>query len=399
MSTRLASLPEPLRLLIVAGEHSGDRLGGKLLEVLKQRLPGQLSLAGVGGDDMVAQGLPTLFPMHEIAVMGIGDVLKRVPDLLRRIDRVAAAGLAFDPHAIVLIDAPDFTHRVARRIRKVRPDIPIINYVSPTVWAWRPGRAKAMAAYVDHVLALLPFEPAAHQRLGGPACTYVGHPIVERLDWMRALDVDALAARLGVDRRQTILTVLPGSRRSEIKAMMPIFGDVIRRIETETGPLQLILPLVESVAPLVEAGLATWPRRPHIVTGEADKFAAFRLGTAALACSGTVTLELAAAGSPMAVGYIAKGLTALVQPFIKIQSVILANLVLGRNVFPEFIQRACTVDNLTGALAPLLLDTPERRAQLAGLAEIPHLLAPPASSPSAAAADIVLAMAQKRRVR
>ncbi len=382
-----------LRLFVVAGEHSGDRLGGKLLTLLRQRLGEQLTLAGVGGNDMVAAGLTNVFPMHEIAVMGVGDVLKRLPDLLRRIKVVADAGLAFDPHAVVIIDAPDFTHRVAKRIRKARPGIPIIDYVSPTVWAWRPGRAKVMARSIDHVLALLPFEPAAHARLGGPPCTYVGHPIVEQLDWIKGLDADALARRLGLDQARPVLVVLPGSRRAEVNTHMPIFGDVIRIVEAQTGPLQLIVPVLESVADAVKAGLLAWPHAPHIVTDEADKFAAFRLATASLATSGTVTLELAAAGSPMVVGYNATGLTAYLLPLINTPSIVLANLVLGHNAFPEFLQSHCTVANLASALVPLLGDTPARAAQLTALAEIPGRLAPPATSPSAAAADIILALA------
>jgi lipid-A-disaccharide synthase len=320
-----------------------------------------------------------------------------LPDLRRRIHRVADAAIAFKPDVLVLVDAPDFTHRVARRVRKALPGVPVVNYVSPTVWAWRPGRAKAMAAYVDHVLALLPFEPEAHQRLGGPACTYVGHPVVERLPWLRDLDINELATRLGLDGTRKTLVVLPGSRRSEVANLMPVFGDVIHSLEREHGPLNLVLPRVHSVAEQIKVGLSHWPRQPHVVDGEADKFAAFRLASASLAASGTVTLEVAAAGSPMVVGYIAKGLTAMLRPLLRTSTVVLANLVLGENAFPEFIQRDCTAEKLTAALSPLMTDTPERRAQLAALARLPTMLAPPASSPSAAAADVVLAAARSRK--
>jgi lipid-A-disaccharide synthase len=386
-----------MRIFIVAGEHSGDRLGGKLLSALRQRLGAKLELAGVGGPDMEAEGLVSLFPMHEIAVMGIGAVLRRLPDLLARIRRTADAAIAFAPDVLVLIDSPDFTHRVAARVRKSRPEIPIVDYVSPTVWAWRPGRARKMAAYVDHVLALLPFEPEAHRRLGGPPCTYVGHPIAERLDWMRGLDTAALASRLGLVPGRPVLVVLPGSRIAEVRDLMPIFGETVRRVEAELGAVELILPQVESVAPFVEAGLDSWPRRPHIVTGETDKFASFRLATAALAASGTVTLELAAAGTPMVVAYIARGINVVIRHFLTVPSVVLANLVLGRNVFPEFIQGDCTVDKLAAATLEVLRDGETRAAQLVALAEIPGKLAPPASHPSEAAADIVMALAREGR--
>ena len=380
-----------VRIFVVAGEHSGDRLGGKLLAELRSRLGDRLKLAGVGAEDIERQGLKSLFPMDEIAVMGIGAVVRRLPSLLRRIRETAAAAVSFDPHVLVIIDSPDFTHRVARAFKKLRPGTPVIDYVSPTVWAWRPGRAKVMARYIDHVLALLPFEPEAHGRLGGPPCTYVGHPIVERLPWIANLDPDELRARWGLDPEKKILVVLPGSRRTEVVALMPVFAETIARVEQQVGPLELILPLVESVEPLVEAGLASWPHRPHIARGEADKFSAFRLADAALAASGTVTLELAAAGTPMVVGYIAQGVTRLIQPLIKVPSVVLANLILGENAFPEFIQAVCTPENLSRELAPILVDGPARQAQLAALARIPALMAPPATSPSAAAADVVMA--------
>lgn len=378
------------RIFVVAGEPSGDRLGGKLLKVLRQKLAGDVTFQGVGGEDMAAEGLATLFPMTDIAVMGIGEVVRRLPQLLDRVGMTARAALAFEPHALVIIDSPDFTHRVARKVRAARPAVPIIDYVSPTVWAWRPGRARVMARYVDHVLALLPFEPDVHKRLGGPPCTYVGHPIVERLDWMRSLDTDALARKLALTPGRAVLVVLPGSRRQEVSVLMPIFGEVLRRIGPQQGPLEVIVPVVASVEELVEAGLKTWPQRPHLVRGEEDKFSAFRLARAALAASGTVTLELAAAGTPMVAGYLATGLTRLARPFITTPSVVLANLVLGRNIFPEFIQGDCTADNLAKALQPVLGDGLTRQLQLKALAEIPGRMAPPASSPSEAAARVII---------
>jgi len=236
---------EPLRLFAVAGEHSGDRLGGKLLAVLRQRLGERLILEGVGGQDMLAQGLRPVFPMADVAVMGLGDVVKRLPLIVRRLYQTVAAARRFAPHAVLIIDSPDFTHPIARRIRRQQPDTPIIDYVSPSVWAWRPSRARKMAAYVDHLLALLPFEPAVHARLGGPPTTYVGHPIVERLAWIRALDTDELARRLGLAPNRPVVVLLPGSRRGVVGRMLPDIAATVRLLANRTPAPQFIMPTLE----------------------------------------------------------------------------------------------------------------------------------------------------------
>jgi len=191
-ATSGAAQTEPLKLFLIAGEHSGDALGAKLIEALRRLSPRPLGLEGVGGELMVEQGCPTLFPLAEIAVMSPLDVLPRLPLIWRRIRQSVDAVVAQNPAALVILDSPEFTHQVAKRVRRRNPDLPIIDYVSPSVWAWRPGRARKMARYVDHILAILPFEPDAHRRLGGPACSYVGHPLVEKLDWMASLDPESL---------------------------------------------------------------------------------------------------------------------------------------------------------------------------------------------------------------
>ncbi len=393
---------QPLRLFAVAGEHSGDRLGGKLLAVLRQRLGDQLIVEGVGAEDMLAAGLKPIFPMSDVDVMGLGDVLQRLPLIVRRVYQTVAAARAFNPHLLLIIDSPDFTHQVARRFRRLCPDVPIIDYVSPTVWAWRPGRARKMAAYTDHLLALLPFEPAAHARLGGPPTTYVGHPIAERLEWMRSLDTGELATRLGLAPGRPVLVVLPGSRRGVIRRMEPDFRQTIRLLSERTVPPEIIVPSVAERQDALAALIADWPLKPHIVTGEADKFAAFRLARAALAASGTVTLELAAAGTPTVVAYRIGPVAFQLYRFISVQSIVLPNLVLGRNVFPEYLETAVDPSVLAARVGELLDDTPARVAQLSALAEMPHRLAPPATNPSEAAADIVLryaAVGRDRRVQ
>ena len=388
---------EPLRLFAVAGEHSGDRLGGKLLGVLRARLGDRLIVEGTGAEDMLAQGLAPVFPMSDIDVMGLGDVLKRLPTIVRRVYQTVAAAKAFGPHLLLIIDSPDFTHQVARRFRRARPEVPIVDYVSPTVWAWRPGRARKMAAYTDHLLALLPFEPDAHARLGGPPTTYVGHPIAERLGWMRALDAAGLATRLKLDPARPVLVLLPGSRRGVIGRMLPDFRATVERLAARSNPPQVILPTIESRAEDLRSLTADWPICPHIVVGEDDKFAAFRLARAALAASGTVTLELAAAGVPAVVAYRVGPVAYKLKRFTSAPSIVLANLVSGKNIYPEYLDPDITPEGLAGRVGELLDDTPARAWQLEGLAEIPARLAPPASSPSEAAADIVLRYAENGR--
>lgn len=381
-----------VRIVLIAGEHSGDALGGKLVAALKARLGDRLRLSGVGGDEMAAQGFVSDFPISDVAVMGPLSILRHLPRIMRRVYATVDRAIAFDPHVVVIIDSPEFTHPIAKRIRKRRPDIPIVDYVSPSVWAWRPGRAAKMRAYVDHVLALLPFEPDAHARLGGPPCTYVGHALSERLDWLRDLDPAPLAERLGLDPERPVVVVLPGSRSSEVGRLMEPFGDALRLLIADGITPEVLMPCVAHMRPLIAAKLKTWPLAPHMVEGDEDKFRAFKLADAALAASGTVTLELALAGTPMVVGYRVDPVAApFLRRLIKAPTVVLANLVLGANAFPEFHQETVTPENLAATLRPLLSDTEERAKQYAALARIPGLLGTEGGrAPSEAAADVVL---------
>ncbi len=381
------------RIFLVAGEHSGDNLGGKLVQALKDKASADaFAFAGVGGEHMEAAGLPSLFPLADVAVMGPAAIIKRLPTLVRRVYQTVDAALAFNPDVVVIIDSPEFTHPIAKRIRQRRPSIPIIDYVSPSVWAWRPGRARKMRPYVDHLLALLPFEPAAHARLGGPACTYVGHPLIEKAPWIDARDTESLRARLGLKPGVPVLAVLPGSRTSEVSRLMAPFGETVRALTQQGRPVEIVIPAVPSVRPLIEQALASWPQPPHLVEGENDKFTAFKLAHAALAASGTVTLELGVTGTPMAVAYRVDPLAARLRFLLKVHSVVLANLVLGENAFPEFIQEDCTPAKLGAALAPLLEQTPGRAAQLAALAKIREKMFLPEATPSGKAASVVLSV-------
>jgi lipid-A-disaccharide synthase len=353
--------------------------------------------AGVGGDLMTAQGLVSRFPLSDIAIMGPLSILPRLPRILRRVYSTADAALAAAPDAVVIIDSPEFTHPIAKRIRKRNSAIPIIDYVSPQLWAWRPGRAKKMQRYIDHVLALLPFEPDAHRRLGGPPCSYVGHPLIERWEWVSHLDPTPLAERLRLDPGRPLLVVLPGSRTSEVSRLMQPFGAALVHLQ-EWGTLpEIVIPTVPHVRRQIEQALTSWCVPAHLVEGDEDKFRAFKLARAALAASGTVTLELGLVGTPMVVAYRVDAIAARLRFLVKVPSVVLANLVLGENVVPEFIQEACIPEKLASSVAAVLADTPERRRQLAGLAHIPERLRLAARAPSEAAADIVLRLAHEGR--
>jgi lipid-A-disaccharide synthase len=379
----------PLRIFLVAGEHSGDALGARLMMALTALRPG-VSFSGVGGPKMEAGGLNSLFPMSDIAVMGPANIIEHLPRLLRRIRETASAAIEASPDVVVIIDAPEFTHRVARRIRKARPELPIVDYVSPSVWAWRSWRAPKMRAYVDEVLALLPFEPDVHARLGGPTCTYVGHPLIERRHWIDALDPEGLKERLGLSDARPALLVLPGSRRSEITRLWGPFTSTLRALRATGHRLDVIVPTVENVRDLVAERVKQWPFPTHIIEDEADKFRAFKLAHAALAASGTVTLELALAGCPMVVAYRVDRLALLFRRLVKPPHFALANLVLGERAFPELMQESCVPEELAPALAALLSDTPERARQLDALARVPGALST-GTPPAIAAAMRVLA--------
>lgn len=382
--------PRSRHIFIVAGEHSGDHLGAKLMAAMKRQSQSPLIFSGVGGEMMEAEGMRSLFPLSDVAVMGPLAILARLPKLVRRVYQTVDAARLARPDGVVIIDSPEFTHPIAKRIRKHDPSIPIVDYVSPSVWAWRPGRARKMKPYVDHLLALLPFEPQKHAELGGPPCSYVGHPMIEKQPWIDSLDASALRAKLGLEASRPVLCVLPGSRATEVRRLMQPFGEAVRLVMQRIGRVEVVIPAVPSVRPLIEAGLAAWPLVPHLVEGETDKFTAFRLCDAALAASGTVTLELGMAGTPMVVAYRVDPIAARLRFLLKVPSVVLANLVLGENAFPEYLQEDCTPEKLADAVVPLMSNSPERHRQLAALGRIREKMLLGEGSPSQRAASIVL---------
>jgi len=381
-------------IFLIATEESGDRLGSALMKVLRQRLGDAVRFVGVGGRTMAREGLNSLFPIEELSIVGFAAVVQQLPKILRLIRETADAVTEAAPDALVIIDSPDFTHRVARRVRARNPAIPIVDYVSPSVWAWRPGRARAMLSYVDHVLGLLPFEPEEYRKLRGPPCSYVGHPLIERLPLLRP-NAEEQKRR---DGEPPVLLVLPGSRRSEIRHHLEVFGATLGRLQADGLSFDLMLPTMPHLETTVREGVANWPVKPQIVVGEDGRRSAFRIARAALAKSGTVTLELALSGIPMVTAYRVGAIEALIlRRAIRVSSVILANLVIGKDVIPEFLQENCTPEKLARALSEVLTDSPLRRQQIEAFVQLDTIMSTGNKPPSVLAADIVLATMRKGR--
>lgn len=388
--------PRPLNLYLIAAEESGDALGAALARALISRERGRLNLSGVGGRAMASAGIFSPFAIEDLSIVGLGAIPRRLPLILRRIRETADAVIAARPDALVIIDSPDFTHRVARRVRRMAPSIPILDYVSPSVWAWRPWRARSMRAYIDCILAILPFEPAAHLRLGGPPCVYVGHPMIERAAELRP-NAEELRRRTG---DPPIVLLLPGSRGSELRQLLAPFGAAIARVAARAGAMDLVLPTVPHLLAKVRGGVAGWPVQPRILSDPPAKWAAFRSARAALAASGTVTLELALAGVPTVAAYRLSLIEELVFRAARtpeISTAILANLVIGQNVVPEFLQRDCTAENLAQALIPLLSKTPQRERQEDAFQKLDSIMGIGTVSPSGKAAAVVLDAARRGR--
>lgn len=380
---------EALTVAIVVGEESGDQLGAALIDAIRRRHP-EASFLGVAGGRMEARGMASAFPLGDVAVMGFGTVLRHLPRIVRRVYRTVDVVIAAAPDVLVIVDSPEFTHPIARRVMGRRPDLPIVDYVSPSVWAWRPGRARKMARYIDHVLALLPFEPAAYRRLGGPPCTYVGHPLIERL-----ADLTPAPGERPAAGSPPTLLVMPGSRRTEISRLMQPFGEAAGLVSAATPGLEIVVPAVAHLREEIDARAAAWPVKPTIVSGEAEKFAAFRRAHAALVAAGTATLELGLAGVPMVAAYRTEWIAGILKPYVvKVPSIVLANLVLGDNAVPEFLNKEASPEVLARAVLPLLAPGDAREAQIAALAQLKErMLLPDGKRPSDAAAEIVLALA------
>lgn len=359
MSTR------PLKIAVIAGEVSGDLLGADLIAALKDRHGGPIELVGVGGDALERQGLQPLFDFSELSVMGLTQVLARLPRFIRLIGLTAKAIIAAKPDLLLIVDSPDFTHRVAKKLRQALPDLPVVDYVCPSVWAWKEYRAKAMLAYVDEVLAVLPFEPQVMRDLGGPPTHFVGHRLVtnERLLETRAARAGKRPKRL--DEEKTIL-LLPGSRGAEITTLLPIFGETMRDFVARNGPTRFLLPTVPRQEARVRQMIADWDLKPEVLTGEEAKWRAFAEADAAIAASGTVILELALATVPVVSTYKTDWLITMLSHRIKTWSGALPNLIADYPFVPEFLNDYVRPGNLLRMAERLAADTLQQRAMLEG---------------------------------
>jgi lipid-A-disaccharide synthase len=384
-----------LKVAVVAGEVSGDLLGGDLIAALKGKIDRPVELVGVGGDALEAQGLRSLFDYSELSIMGITQVLARLPNLIRRIGQTADAIIAAKPDVLIIIDSPDFTHRVAMKVRAALPQLPIVNYVCPSVWAWKEYRAKAMLPYVDRVLAVLPFEPEAMRRLGGPQTDFVGHRLTADPDILRVRQLRAARPLKNAGDPKTIL-LLPGSRGAEIKALLPIFGEVMQEFVRRNGPARFILPTVRRREALVREIVAGFTIKPEIVADQAGKWSAFAEADAAIAASGTVILELALATVPVVSAYKADWLITMMAKRIKIWSGALPNLIADRVVVPEYINEVVRPGALCRWVEQLSFDSGPRRAMLEGFDLAWNNLSVPVP-PGEAAAAIVLDLVDKEK--
>jgi lipid-A-disaccharide synthase len=367
-----------VKLFLIAGEPSGDRLGAALMAGLKSLHPG-VTFTGVGGPLMAAEGLVSMFPMEELSIMGIAEVLPKYLHLKRRIAEVAAKVGAENPAALITIDSPDFCFRVAKLVKAANPAQRTIHYVAPSVWAWRPGRAAKMAAFIDHVLALLPFEPP-YMTAHGMTCDFVGHPVVS----------EPLATPQ--PQPAPLLLALPGSRKGEVTRLMPVFGQVVAALAQHHPTLRIALPTVRGVAPLVRDLARTWPIAPEVIEDPDHKRAAFANATVALAASGTVSLELAANRCPMVIAYDMNPVTLwLMKRAALIDTVTLVNLVSDTRHVPEFIGPRCTPALIAPALLALMSDGPARAAQLGAMDTTMQRLGRGGAAPGLRAARSVLA--------
>ena len=376
-------------IYIIAGEPSGDFLGGRLMAALKERTGGHVRFAGIGGAAMAAQGLQSRVPIGELAVMGVAEVLPRAAKIFRIVRETVADVLAQKPDAVVTIDSSGFTWRVAHGLRRRGARLPLIHYVAPMVWAWRAGRARRMARWYDHLMALLPFEPPYFAAVG-LSCHYVGHPVVE--SGADRGDGPAFRGRHDIAPEAKLLVLLPGSRAGEVGRLLPIFRAAVEHLAARYPGLVVALPAPETVEDAVRASVRDFPARAIVLAGGAEKYDAFAAADAALAASGTVALELAMAKTPSVVAYRVNAWThALLKCIVKVRYANLVNLVLDRAAVPELLQDECTPEKLAAAIACLLDDPAARAAQAASCEAALHALGYGAFSPGLRAADDVLA--------
>jgi len=387
--------PAPLKIAIVAGEESGDLLAADLVSALNRMTGRRVELVGIGGRHLEALGLESLFDPADIALMGVSAILRDLPRLIRRIGETAKRVAAEKPDCLVTIDSPEFTLRVAKKVRQIAPGIPIVHYVCPSVWAWRPARASAMKPHVDRILCVLPFEVEELRRLDGPPGAYVGHRLVTDPGVARAASFQAARPVPAAAGEKTLL-VLPGSRRGEVRRLIEPFGETVSILRQRGHRLRLLLPTVPNVADLVRASVAGWELQPEILLAPEEKWAAFGAADAALIASGTVSLELALSGVPMASCYRFDAVARMATGLITVWSAALPNLISDRPLVPEFYDQFVRPKTIARYLEALLEDTPMRRWQVEGFAGIRRLMSTDRPSGEIAAAAVLDIMSGKQ---
>jgi lipid-A-disaccharide synthase len=382
---------EPL-IFVVSGEASGDNLAAALMRALKTQTVGRVRFAGVGGPQSEREGLESLFPMRELSVMGLAEVLPHLPRLIKRLNQTVEAARRLKPDAVVTVDSPGFCLRLAHHLRGA--GIPIIHYVAPQLWAWGPFRARKLRKRVDHIMALLPFEVPFFAQYGIP-CTYVGHPTID--SGVERGDGTAFRARHGVPQDVPLLCVIPGSRAGEVRRMLPVFGDALVLLKQTYPDLRIVIPAVPSTAEVVSSLTQDWPL-DLVFADIAERYDAFAASNAAMAKSGTVTLELAIANVPMVVAYRVSPATAfLVRRIgVSVEHASLVNLLAGRAVVPELLQEACTAARLAASVDELLRSKETHAAQSKGFGEVIKALGEPNPPPSERAAKLVLDIVEGR---
>lgn len=373
-------MPQKPLIFLIAGEASGDQLGADLMASLKENHP--VRFAGIGGEAMQAQGLKSLFPMEELSLMGILGILRDLPNLFRRLKLTVETIRTLKPDVVITIDSPEFSFRVMKRLHKFSSRPRLIHYVAPTVWAWRPGRAKKIARFLDHLLCLYPFEPSYFEKYGLKT-TFVGHPVVKE------------QSRITNEKRNlNLLCVLPGSRRSEVEKLLPIFKETVELLQKDIPQLRIILPTVPAVEELVRRGVQSWAVQPKIVVGEKARKEAFQTSFVALAASGTVALQLAAASLPFVIAYKLGKMNAWIgKRIIHTPWACMVNILLAFQKFgflkkdmrkyvpaswiPEFIQENCTAEKLAPTLLKLFQNHEARHLEINAMSEAISLLQVP----------------------
>ncbi len=354
--------PVLIKIGISATEPSGDILGSELIQALQSQSSAPIEFYGIGGEAMQKAGLNSLFAIQELAVIGPAAFIAAIPRGYRLVKKLVEYLSNQQLDALIVIDSPEFNHPVARRMRHRNSALPIFDLVAPTVWAWRPWRARKMKSYINEVLAVLPFEPRVFAELDGPPCTFVGHPALDRAK-RNDMTGTAFRKKYSIPEDQPLLVMLPGSRRSEIRRHMAIFSQAIKQFSDHVGEVKIVMPIIAHMKNEVFSQTQDLHLKVLQIEDEAEKWGAFRAADLALAASGTVTLELAATHTPMVVAYRLDRIASLLKWLVNIHSVVLPNLIMHENIVPEFIDGHCTPDALSAALIELFQSQQTRDRQ------------------------------------